>query len=282
MEKLERFLKLDKEMTKSNNEKLLDMNLYDKLTAEEKYVLSRYKGPSHGMDKYGLFGYDDYNKLFLNPEKFLTINADYINEYIVLYKMNESYDDMHLDLDNLKTRLGKILDQINNKRKSNIIKCINHFDHIVNKGIHYSGYLYRIMGTPFTGNEIINFTSWSMYPQMGFCEDDCYIYITKMPKKMKGWYMEYDTQNNTDKILKDISNFSYYEYEFVLPRNITFKTIKTVNLSIPPLHFDSKSNKDKNKINVEITRIEIIGHKYVPPKEIVDKLPASKALKFDD
>uniref|UniRef100_A0A6C0CAX6 Uncharacterized protein n=1 Tax=viral metagenome TaxID=1070528 RepID=A0A6C0CAX6_9ZZZZ len=285
MEKLERFLKLDKDVIKSNNEKFINMNLYDKLTAEEKYVLTRYKGPSHGMDKYGLFGYDDYNKLFIDPEKFLTIDVNHLDEYVVLYRLNDSYDDMHLNLNDLKSQLGKILDKINNKRKSNIIKCVNHFDHIIRKGIHYPGYLYRVMRTPFMGTEIKNFTSWSMYPQIGFCDGNCHIYIVKLPKKMKAWYMEYDIQypnNEKDQILKDIGNFGYYEYEFLLPRNITFRILKTVNFSMPMTQFDSKANKDKTKMHLQVTRIEITGYKYVSPKEIVNKLPASKALKFNE
>jgi len=278
MDKLEQVLNIDKDVIKNNNELLLSMNLFDKLSNEEKYVLSRYQGPSHGMDQYGLFGYAEYSDLFINPKDFLTIHGGDLDEYIILFGLNYNFKNVNLHMFRLGSEIRNLVNKINDIRKSNIAKCIDIFDTVIDKGVTYSGYLYRVMRSSMSADVIYNFTSWSMYPQIGFCDFDCHIYIVKIPDDMKIWYMEYD---GNDELLIDIRNYHKYQYEFILPRGLKFKVISNVSMKITPPNFDSKMYKHTKEIMCYIYRIEITEIIKIPPKEIIDNLPNYSAITFN-
>jgi hypothetical protein len=213
---------------KNDNELLMknESKVYDRLSQYEKHVIYTYKGPPHGIDQYGLKGYRDYYNFFLDKDKFYTIDLKDVRLYITLFKLNNLYDNIYdFDINNLDVKLRKIIRDIAKIRCDNIIKNIHVMNSVINKGIHYNGFIYRVMRTPFKGNIINNFTSWSLYPQFNFADsNEIHLYVTKMSKKMKAFYVEYD---GDDKNLQDLKNFPYYEYELILPTNLEF-TIKKI------------------------------------------------------
>lgn len=260
------------ELIKEENKKLMKMKIYDKLSNTEKYIINNYKGPSKGIDKYGLKGYNDYYDYQFNKESFNTINLDELKSYVTLFNLNYSMNDIYLSMSDIDQKLKKILKQICDQREKNIIKCINHIDQIISKGISYNGRIYRIMSRPFDKNMISNFTSWSLHPQIGFCggSNECHVYVTKMPSRMKAFYVESDIP---DKMIQDIVEFSYYEFELILPRNLEFKEIKSKKIFAPDFWGFSEKNKTSNNVKtIYIHWIKILRqHKNVQLKPTSNK-----------
>lgn len=91
----------------------------------------------------------------------------------------------------------------------------------------------------------------------GFCDlKECHLYITKIPNKLKVLYIE---NLSKDKDLEVFQEYSHYEYEYLLPRNLEFKEIKTKTIYITSLgqHLKDK-NINNNETKVFIHWIKII------------------------
>jgi len=87
---------------------------------------------------------------------------------------------------------------------------------------------------------------------------------------LKVIYIENDSK---DKNLSVFNNFHFYEFEFILPRNLRFRETKTIIKKIFNRDFDSKIHQDKEK-KIHIHYIKII-------KKIKDDiLPTSNTVKL--
>jgi hypothetical protein len=274
---MESFLKNELNMSintfsiKQINTELLKKNLYKNLDKKQKYVMERYKGPPHGIDKYGIKGYDDFTNYFINKELFVTLNIKEIKMYTTLFGMNDKYDLYRIHMNNFEEQLGKIVKTINTIRLKNMEKYVSAMDGIINCGItNNQNILYRVMLKPFSSNVIQNFTSWSLYPLLHFgsYSQEFHIYVAKLKKNIKSFYVEY---NGEDKNLEEIKNFPFYEYEFLLPRDLEFKTKKTITKKVKPLYIGNKFG-DFNEQTIHVHYIEIIK-KNKSQKNIINESP---------
>jgi hypothetical protein len=249
-------LKIDVEKIKQRNNELISKNWIDGLSVQQKKFLNFRKGPpSSLMNRYGLFGYTDLSNFLINPDKFNEIKLSDIQAYMTIFELKQKWDLFNVGMFN--DDFTKILQQIQKKRIKNIIKYIELEDSIFKKGIYANDTIYRVQDRLFENNIIKNSTSWSLTPQEFFCSKSvCHIYITKIPKNIKVIYLE---NNSKDKNLDIFQNFNYFEFEFILPRNLEFKEIKTKIIDIPNRHFDSKNeiqNKHKTiKYNIHYIKI---------------------------
>jgi hypothetical protein len=249
-------IKLNIDKIKEKNEELLKKNLYKNLDKKEKYIIERYKGPPHGIDKFGLKGYIDFSDYFINQKEFTNINIKEIPVYTTIFGLNDHYNTFHINQHNFQEKITYILTTINDKRIENMEKYISIMDNIINKGIkNNNNTIYRVMSKNFDSNIIKNFTSWSLYPQIWFGagSDVFHIYIAKLSPKIKSFYVEYD---GDDKELTDIKKFPYYEYEFILPRNIEFTQKKISIKKIKPIMFEEKM---KSNVKEQIVHIHYIN-----------------------
>ena len=98
------------------------------------------------------------------------------------------------------------------------------------------------------------------------------IKITKIPKNIKVIYIENDSK---DKHLTMFQWFNYYEFEYILPRDIEFIEIATKKIKIPNKNFSSK----KETINKSSDRIFYL-HWIKITKKIKSEFPKSKPIKL--
>jgi hypothetical protein len=257
---IEKF-KIDIDKIKKRNKDLIAKNWIDKLSNIQKKFLNFRKGPPrHLMNKDGLFGYSDLSDYLINTDKFSEIDINNIEAYMTTFEINQKFD--HIPINNFKNDVNNILKQIQNKRIQNIKKYLEIEDSIFKKGIYANDTIYRIQNIIFNDNIIKNSTSWSLTPQEFFCSDEeCHMYVTSIPKNIKVIYIE---NNSKDKNLKTFQNFNYYEFEFILPRNLEYKEIKTKTINIPNKNFD---NKDEH------------FNKYKTTKYIIHYIKIIKLLK---
>jgi hypothetical protein len=236
---IEKF-KIDIDKIKKRNKELIAKNWIDKLSISQKKFLNFRKGPPrHLMNKDGLFGYYDLSDYLINPDKFSEIDINNIQAYMTTFEINQKFD--HIPINNFKNDIKNILKQIQNKRIHNIQKYIEIEDSIFKKGIYVNDTIYRVQNTIFKDNIIKNSTSWSLTPQELFCSDEeCHMYVTSIPKNIKVIYIE---NNSKDKNLEIFQNFNFYEFEFILPRNLEYKEIKTKTINIPNRNFDNKDEQ---------------------------------------
>ena len=151
-------------------------------------------------------------------------------------------------------------------------------DTVFNKGIRSTDTVYRMMSVPFNGNVIKNTTSWSLSPIEWFCnsETECHLYVTKLSKNIKVMYVE---NNSKDKNLKTFQEFYAYEFEYLLPRDIEFKELKTKKIAIPNPKFALKNKpiNQKKEVNIMVHYIKIIKKLKSKKDELVKNIPISVA-----
>lgn len=210
---------IDIDKIKKRNTELINLNLTDKLNTKQQQILNWRKGePTPYMNKNGLFGYYDLSNYLINTDKFGEIELKYLRDYLITYEIKPEYNiSYELDLKN-------ILLKINSYRVKAIQKYIKLEDSIFSKGIHSSDIIYRIQREQIEGNMIMNSTSWALSPMEGFCNKICHLYITKIPKFLKVFYLE---NKSNSKHLKMFKDFQIYEFEYLLPRGLEFTEIKT-------------------------------------------------------
>jgi hypothetical protein len=266
-------IKVNIDKIKEKNQELLKKNLYKNLNKTQKYIIERYKGPPHGIDKFGLKGYGDFTDFFINKKQFVSIKTTEIPVYATIFGLNDHYDTFSIRQHNFAEKIKNILTTINKKRTENMEKYVNIMDSIIKSGIkNNNNILYRVMTKEFDSNIIANITSWSLYPQIFFGAGNpvFHIYVAKLSPKIKSFYVEYDGQ---DKDLEDIKKFPFYEYEFILPRSIEFKQTKVSIKKIKPITFDNKHNSDLKEQIVHIHYIKIIKqHKAI--KNVITENPS--------
>jgi hypothetical protein len=240
---------IDTEKIKKRNKELIDMKLMDKLSSSQKKFLNFYKGPGNQtINSNGFFGYTDLSNYLINPDKFSEISLKHLEQYLAVYNINIQKCNSEA--------LKKYLVEINNNRIKNIKKYLNYGDSLFKKGIHSNDIIYRVQEKPIEGNIIKNITSWSLAPIEWFCwnSSECHLYITKIPKDIKVFYLE---NNSKDKDLKIFDDFPFYEFEYLLPRNLEFKEIKTKKIKIINKFFNDK-NENRNKEKYQIFNIHYI------------------------
>ena len=71
---------------------------------------------------------------------------------------------------------------------------------------------------------IKNSTSWALVPLGPGIEEIYHIYITKIPKFLKVFYLE---NKSNSKYLKSFKDWFIYEFEYLLPRGLEFTETKT-------------------------------------------------------
>jgi hypothetical protein len=241
---------IDTDKIKKRNEELMAMNWIDKLTAKQKSFLNFRKGPPKFlMNKDGLYGFPDISNYLVKPDVFSKISINSLEQYIITFDIKQKFEVIEFNL--ISADLTKILQKIQQMRIKNIQKYIKVEDSIFKKGIYANDTIYRVQDKAIEGNIIKNSTSWSLAPIEWFCGDSvCHLYITKIPKKIKVIYLE---NKSKDKNLKMFQDFQIYEFEFILPRNIEFKELKTKTFKIPNRMFALKDEmKSKNKEQVFI------------------------------
>jgi len=247
--------KIDVNEIKNKNKELMKKNIIDKLNSKEKKLLNFYKGSQY-MDDNGLFSYMDISNYLSNETNFGKIHIHNIKDYIFRYQIFR--DAPCLTMNNIENDFNNILKEIQKNRIKAVIKYIKIFDKMFSKGIKTLSTIYRMMNTPFDDNIIKNITSWSLIPLEMFCvSNQCHLYVTKLSKNIKVLYIE---NNSKDNNLKSFQNFSYYEYEFLLPRNIKFEEVKVIKIKIPSNNFHSKikENDNNKEISIMVHYINII------------------------
>lgn len=250
------YLKLDLDKIKKRNKELIKKKWIDKLSTQQKQYLNFRKGPPSLINKDGLFGFPDISNYLINPDSFNEINIDNLSSYLNIYQLRTKWDMIRLN--NITKDLTDLLTNIQKRRIKAIQKYIKIEDSIFKKGIYTNDTIYRIQGMPIKGDIIKNCTSWSLYPLEGFCgvSKECHLYITMIPKNLKVVYLENDSK---DKNLSIFKEFRKYEFEFLLPRNIKFKTIKTTTKKLLNIRFHLKNEKrNHNYIKLFIHKIKII------------------------
>ena len=250
------YLKLDLDKIKARNKELIKKKWIDKLSTKQKQYLNFRKGPPSLINKDGLFGFPDISNYLINPDSFNEININNLSSYLNIYQLKTKWD--MIPLNNITKDLTDLLTKIQKQRIKAIQKYIKTEDSIFKKGIYTNDTIYRIQGMPIKGDIIKNCTSWSLYPQEGFCggSRECHLYITKIPKNLKVVYLENDSKDKNLNIFKDFGN---YEFEFLLPRNIKFKTIKTTTKKLLNRRFNVINEKrNHNYIKLFIHNIKII------------------------
>lgn len=237
MDELIKILKINVDKVKKDNLMLINKNTLEKLSKNEKYAINRYNGPPfRTIDKYGISGHEEYNLYFVNQKQFNKINIKDIKTYMSVFGINEY---TRIDITDSNAVID-LLRKINTHRINGIEKCIKYINSAIEKGIRYEGKIYRIMNRPYRSNNIIGFSSWSLFPQIGFCGDsyECHLYVTKMPSKMKGLYCEYTGE---DKELKKMANKNWFEHEILLPQNLDFVVLKTKIIEVSYPFFSDKN-----------------------------------------
>jgi len=234
--------RIDTEKVKKRNEELMKMNWIDKLTAEQKKFISWRKGDPQIMNRDGLFNYFELSNYLINQDQFTKININNLREYLSIYEVKQKFH--IINLNNINDDLKKILQTIQNKRINAIQKYIKIEDSIFKRGINSTDTIYRIQDRKIEGNIIKNSTSWSLYPIEWFCtKAECHLYITNIPNKLKVMYLE---NKSKDKNLDIFNDVPVYEFEYILPRDLEFKEIKTKIIKIPNKSFNKK-NEEMNK-----------------------------------
>jgi hypothetical protein len=232
--------KIDTDKIKKRNEELMSMNWFDKLSIQQKKFLDFRKGPPKQLlNKDGLYGYPDLSNYLVNPDKFSEISISNLQDYLMIFNIEQEWEMIWFS--KINDDLKKILKKIQEERIKNIQKYIKLEDSIFNKGIYANDIVYRVQDKPIEGNIIKNSTSWSLAPIENFCDKtECHMYVTQIPKKLKVIYLE---NKSKDKNLKTFQQFNMYEFEFVLPRNLEFKELKTKTYSIPNRKFNFKNEE---------------------------------------
>jgi hypothetical protein len=251
------YLKLDLDKIKTRNKELIKKKWIDKLSTKQKQYLNFRKGYPSLINKDGLFGFPEMTNYLINPDSFNEIYINNLSSYLNIYQLKTKWDMIHLN--NITKDLTDLLTNIQKRRIKAIQKYIKIEDSIFKKGIYANDTIYRIQGMPIKGDVIKNCTSWSLYPQKGFCGGgkECHLYITKIPKNLKVVYLENDSKDKNLSVFKD---FDIYEFEFLLPRNIKFKIIKTITKKFLNKRFQDKNEKrNHNYIKLFIHTIKIIG-----------------------
>lgn len=243
--------KIDLDKIKKRNEELIATKWIDNLNSEQKKFLNFRKGPPKMLNTDGLISYLDLSDYLINPQKFYEIDIKNLKNYLVLYQITCE----NIYFDNIDEKLEKILKQIQLNRIQSIQKYIKIEDSIFKKGINSKDIIYRSQSKPFRDKIIVNSTSWSLYPIEWFCDNDkeCFLYITKIPPNLKVCYIENDSK---DKNLSVFNEFPFYEFEYILPRNIEFVEIKNKKINIVNPYFtEKKSTSTHRMINVSWIKI---------------------------
>lgn len=259
---------IDTEKIKRRNKELIEMKIVDKLNNKQKKFINWYKGhPTNIINNDGLSGYTDISNYYYNSDKFSEISIKQLENYMAVFniKINE------LSSDELK----KVLNEIQNKRIKNLQKYIKIGDTIFTKGIISNDIIYRIQAKPIEGNIIKTISSWSLYPINWFCDtEECHLYITKIPKIIKVMYLENDSK---DKNLKTFQDWSVYEFEYLLPRNIEFVETKIKKIKIKNNGFISK-NENRNKFEYQHYILHYI--KIIKKHKNTNIFPKSSTVKL--
>lgn len=145
-------------------------------------------------------------------------------------------------------------------------KYVKILDKMITKGIYSNDTIYRISRKPIEGNILKNFSSWGLIPMEGFCDfKECHLYVTKIPNKLKVLYLE---NLSKDKDLDVFQEYAHYEYEYLLPRNLEFKELKTKTIYITSFgqHLKDKNINSNNETKVIVHYIKII--KKIKNKEL--------------
>jgi len=256
--------KINMDKINKRNQELIDSNWIDKLNKSQMKFLNWRKGPSKIMNLDGLFGYNDLSNYLINQNKFNEISLDELSKYLSIYNIDAGY----INDKNISDNLKKILQKIKEKRIKAIQKYILIEDTIFKKGIYSNDVIYRVQEKPIDGNIIKNSTSWSLIPQEWFClNEECHLYITKIPNDLKVIYIE---NKSKTKELKTFGEFNFYEYEYILPRNLEFKEISTKTIKIPNKIIDDKLKKFNSYTEQKIIchTIKIIGKVNIDLPEI--------------
>lgn len=243
---------IDIDKIKKRNLQLIKLKWTDKLNSEQKKFLNFRKGPPKQMNLDGLVSYTDLTNYLINTEKFYSFNLEDLKNYLTLFQIEFK----RIDFFNVNDQLNKILKSIQNKRVESVQKYIKIEDSIFDVGIYSTDVIYRIQEKPICGNILLNSTSWSLYPIEWFCHSDneCYCYITKIPKNLQVIYVENDS---LDPELKTFYDFTFYEFEYILPRNLEFKIMKRKKIKITNMLFDNKTSKNSKRI-INVIWIKII------------------------
>jgi len=247
-------LKIDIEKVNERNRELIAKNIIKKFTIKEKRTINFWKGENNIMNKDGLYTFRDITNFLISNDEFTEIKKSDIKSYISIF-------DIKFDNYDLIENINKILEEIQTNRIKNCIKYIKILDKSFMKGIYSNDIIYRVMSEPYNGNIIKNISAWSLVPIPYFCnnnKDNCYLYITKIPKNIKVLYLE-----NNIKDTKNLNNFTlwkHYEYEYLLPRNLEFKILNEKEIKINNIWYNNKQeNKSKHKfIKYNVIYIKII------------------------
>jgi hypothetical protein len=245
--------KIDLDKIKKRNDELMSTNWIDSLTKTQKKFLNWRKGPPKLINNDGLFGYTDLSDYLTNPEKFSEISISNLRDYIIIYGIRQKFDSIRLN--DINQDLEKIIREIQKKRVESIQKYIAIEDSIFFNGINSRDIIYRMQSNPIKSNIIYNSTSWSLYPIDWFCETkECHLYVTKIPSNLKVIYLE---NKSKDKLLDVFNEFNFYEFEYLLPRNLEFIEVKKRKIKLPNKYFTDK-NKDISEHNENIIIIHWI------------------------
>ena len=242
--------KIDLDHVKKRNDELISLNWIDKLSKKQKKYLNFRKGSHTIMNKDGLFGYLDISNYLINPDKFSEIDSKHLSEYLVVYQLNSN---IYVNITN--NDITEILNKIQQRRIKAIQKYLDIEDSIFKRGIYVHDIVYRMQNGEILGNIIKNATSWSLSPIL-FCGKDCHLYVTRIPKNIKVIYVE---NNSKDKTLQTFQKFHYYEFEFILPRNLEFVEVHNKIIYLHNEEFGAKDptrNINKVKIIVHIIKIK--------------------------
>lgn len=265
---------IDTEKVNERNKQLINLNLMDRLSSKQKKLLNFYKGPPKFINEDGLYSYSDITTYLTDEESFSKINVKKLKDFIIIYQINR--EKSGIKYDEIVDQLDNILKTIQKKRINSVIKYIKIFDTIFTKGIQSTDTVYRMMSEPFTGNVIKNMTSWSLSPIEWFCnseKSECHLYVTKLSKKIKVMYVENESK---DKNLKTFQEFKMYEFEYLLPRDIEFKELKTKKIVMPNHRFAAKNSKNKKKeIKIIIHYIKLIKKLKSKNEDLVKNIPIS-------
>ena len=231
-------LKIDIDDVKKRNKELIATNWLSALNAKQKKFINWRKGVNPIMNRDGLFGYAELSTYLLNPEKFNEINVDDLKEYFSLYDIKTQWS--VIPFANINNDIKSILKKIHDGRISKIQKYIKLEDSIFKHGLRSNDTIYRMQNEKVNDNVFKNSTSWSLAPQEFFCwGSTCHLYITTLTKKIKVLYLE---NNLKDKNLDKFADFEYYEFEYILPRDLEFEEYKTKKKKILNHAYSSKED----------------------------------------
>jgi hypothetical protein len=255
--------KIDLDKIKKRNLELIATKWIDTLNTEQKKYLNFRKGGTFMLNSDGSISYLDLSDYLTQSKKFYEISMDNLKKFLLVYQINYTC----IYFDNIDTELKKILQQIQLRRIESIQKYIEIEDSIFKKGINSRDIVYRVQNKPFSNKIIPNSTSWSLCPIEWFCNsadsngnNECFLYITKIPPNLKVCYIENDSK---DKNLNIFNGFTIYEFEYILPRNIEFVEIKKKKIKIINFYFNKKISKNTHHF-INICWIKIIKiHKNI-------------------